>query len=158
MTKDAWIARARELLAGNDDAAQLLAVDFELEDQPATLQVIEGEVIEDGQSETPGKAVARIEPVVLRDPGPHKPGPPPARRGFATRFGGMVKQAAEALAESDEEAPLSGFDRLDVRMGETAERAVDKGLDALKDIPKHAPSLRDRGAAFRGRKLGRQKP
>ena len=166
MTKDQWIERARKLLADNEDAKELLETEPEAE-------VVEVEVAPPPPLPSVA-AIARVDSVEVEaegEDGQSQPittikvdddrqvparRPAPARRGFLARFGNVANKVLEVADKAGDE-PLTGFDRLDVKMGETAEKLVDTGLDKLKDIPKHAPTLRDRGSAWRNRKLGRQK-
>ena len=149
MTRDEWIAKARELLADQDDAQELLA------DSPDAPTVVVGELVEDDEpAETvgakPSPAVVSVE--LAPRAREARPGRPP---GVLARMG---RFAARKLTEPDEaEAPLYGTERLEVGVHNLTEKAVDRGLDALQGAKAKLPQLRDRGAAFRGRRLGRAK-
>lgn len=151
MTRDEWIKQARILLTDNDAAAELLAAEIDPE-------VLEAEFVEKKERPEMGDQIAKITPVIIKVPAPAAPqrrgG---ARGGFMARFGKAV-DAGLSAAEKAEDKPLSGFERLDVKTGELAEKAIDKGMDAISSIPEKMPTLRDRGSAWRGRRLGRGKP
>jgi len=154
MTRDQWIQQARELLKDNPEAKALLAVSFDAAKVPAVIkpQVVDAEVVEGEVVEKPGQKLARVEPVTIKVP-QRRSG---VRAGFARRFGNAVKEALD-IAGDEEEAELSGFERLDVRTGQAAEKLLDKTMDAARSLPDKMPTLRDHGAAFRGRRLGRVK-
>ena len=151
MNRSEWISKARELLADNPEAAELLAVEL---DAPT---VIVGEVIDDDELEAEGLGAKATAP-------PSSPRPSPsstklARQGTrAHRNTGALARAARfgvrKLTEPDEPR-LYGTERLEVGVHNLTEKAVDKGLDALEGVKEKLPSLRSRGAAFAGRRLGR---
>lgn len=156
MNRQEWIDQARALLQGNEAAADLLAAEIE----PDT---VEAEFVskEDPQAEakaaSKAETIAKIAPVTITAPVEKPQQRQGGRRpGFLARFAKVVDTTLDASDKADR--PLSGFERLDVKTGEIAEKAIDKGMDALASIPKKMPTLRDRGAAFRGRHLGRRKP
>ncbi len=155
MTRDQWIQQARDLLQDNPKAEALLAVSFDAPKIPAVIvpEVVEAEVVEGEVIESPGQKVARVKPVTVKVPQRRQSG---ARSGFARRFGAVLKEVVES-SEDAGEAELSGFDRLDVRTGQAAERLLDKAMDSARSLPEKMPTLGDRGAAFRGRRLGRVK-
>jgi hypothetical protein len=145
MTRDEWIAQARELLAGIPAASELLS------SAPEAATVIEGELVEDDE---PTRRVGANRPapiaVGLARRGTRAR---PARHGVLARAG---RFAARKLTEPDVEAPLYGTERLEVGVHKITERAVEEGLNALSGVKERLPSLSNRGAAFAGRKLGRR--
>lgn len=154
MTRAEWIAKARELLKDNDQAAELLAVSF------AAPVVVEAELVEAELVEPPAapqSASTPAAPVVIRVPGPRaskavarvKPKAPPGRLERLGRFA-----ARHITRPDDEEAPAYGTERVELAAARLSERAIDKGMDALEGLKGKAPELRDRGAAMRGRRLG----
>ena len=139
MTRDEWIERARELLAGNEDAAELLGATIQSE-------VVVAELV------TEPAAVARVEPTTLRVEARPRSKPAARRAGRLERF---ARAVGNHITRDEDDRPLRGFERFDVRSGELAEKAIDKGMDSLASIPEKMPKLGKRGNAWAGRKLGR---
>lgn len=157
MTRDEWIAKARELLIliqGNPETDKLLAVSF------AAPLVVEPEIVEAEFVEPPAAPQAepaREAPVLITVPGARaskavarvKPKPAPGRLERLGRF------AARHVTRPDEsEAPAYGTERVELAAAQLSEKMVDRGMDALEGLKGKAPVLRDRGAAMRGRRLG----
>jgi len=143
MTRDEWIERARELLAGNEDAAELLGATIQSE-------VVVAELVTEPVTEA--AAVARIEPTTLRIEARPRSKPAVRRAGRLERF---ARAVGNRITRDEDDRPLRGFERFDVRSGELAEKAIDKGMDSLASIPEKMPKLGKRGNAWAGRKLGR---
>ena len=145
MTRDEWISQARELLAGRPEAEELLAV------APEAATVIEAEIVDDDDERSVG-ANREASPTAKLARRPYAPRAS-RRMGALARAG---RFAARKLTEPDAEDRLYGTERLEVGVHKITERVVDEGLDALEGVKERLPSLRDRGSAFAGRKLGRR--
>lgn len=144
----AWLeANKRRRAAKQEQGPKPQASSVALVRQVIEAEVVEGEIIEEGDEDAPKL-------VVLTDPTPSDVARRPKKPQSALRRFGRF--AARQATQADEDR-LYGTERLEVGVHRATERLVDKALDGIEKVPDMMPTLRDRGAAYRGRKMGRSK-
>lgn len=128
MTREQWIERARELLADNDEAAELLAVTFEAP------TVIEAEVVVDDELDEPESQAPAAEA--------EAPAPARARTGLAQRF---TLGKVDLKKVATDEGELTATERAELGLRDLGDKAATAAMDALEDLPNRAPTInRDR--------------